>query len=145
MRTNEHNAVLERLFAKVQDLSPADLRVLRTELVRRVSRGQWSLGSQETDLVAIGRLEYLAEQKETQEREAAMTPEQIEAEDVRRLAEIGGVGEKIAQKFITKHGAPWKHTRKPARRAPEPSPALEQSSRREAIEADEKQQRHDNY
>ena len=118
--------VLEKFLSQVEHLNAEDLRSIRAEMVRRLSKNIVSLGDQETDLACIGQLDLMVDQKDWDQSEAGMTEEQIRAADVARLQKIGGVGAKVAEKFLKERGSPWDSSARKARReVAKPAPDVE--------------------
>jgi hypothetical protein len=131
MREIERNGLVEIFIKRIEGYSVADLRSVRDGLRKRLMKNETSLGDREADELALGCLEQMIARCDMEEAEVGKSPEEVAAEDVRRLAAIGGVGEKIAAKFIKKHGSPWADARKHrevAAPAPEATPALDEGS-----------------
>lgn len=117
---------LEKFLSQVEHLDAEDLRTIRAEMVRRLSKNTVSLGDQETDLACIGQLELLADQKDRDQSETGLTEDQIRAADVARLQKIAGVGAMVAEKFLKERGSPWESAARKARReVAKPAPEVE--------------------
>ena len=107
---------LEKFLSQVEHLNAEDLRTIRAEMVRRLSKNTVSLTDQETDLACIGQLDLMAGQKDRDQSEAGMTEDQIRAADIAQLQKIGGVGERVALKFLKERGSPWESAARRTRR-----------------------------
>ena len=146
MRENERQAVVRALMARVQHYSASELRQVRDRLTTRIKQGEVSLGDNEADLLALGELDRLAAQKQRAEQEEAFSEDQLSRLDVARLTEMTGVSSDLAAKYIKERGSPFASGLKRREQA-QPAPDVEQPvrapSRREAVEADEKQIRMD--
>lgn len=106
---------LERFLSQVEHLNAEDLRLIRTHLIKSLPTKPL-VGDQDTTLVAIGQLEYMANQKAMDLAEDGLSEEQIRAADVARLSKIGGVGAKVAEKWLKERGSPWESATRKARR-----------------------------
>ena len=120
---------LEKFLSQVDNLSAEDLRTIRAEMVRRLAKNTVTLGDQDTDLLCIGHLEHMANQKEADQLEAGMSEEQVRATDIARLSKLGGVGAKFAEKYLKEKGSPWESAARKARRElAKPAPEVEPTS-----------------
>ena len=131
---------LEGFLQRVEGLSIADLKTVRAEFVKHIVKGERFLGDSDTDLAAVGAIDQLVSLKERDLAESGLTPEQLHERDKEQLQKIGGVGAKMAARYLKNNGSPWSGARK-HREVAQPAPAIEQPvrapSRREAVEADE--------